>query len=247
MTNEAVSVPRQYKLEVPFTQIANSVLNDKRLSLKAKGLFSYLYSKPDGWDFSSKRIALQSTDGEASVLSGLKELEECGYLVRVKQSDGRMDYQLNFTVEPNRENPKQGKSQTGKTAPISNKDILVIKNISNKDIATRQKPLEGQQKQKQKHDPLGAEIIKAFEAVDPKNKTYYNNTTQRKACDFLIEQHGLQAVLEVIMILPLTNQRPRYEFPHISTPHQLMNNWSRFTDEVKRHKKEQEEEQSNIV
>lgn len=34
-----------------FTQISNAVLNDKELSLEEKGLFCYLFSKPDCWEF----------------------------------------------------------------------------------------------------------------------------------------------------------------------------------------------------
>jgi len=60
----------------------NNVLNDLNLSFKAKGLYTYIQSKPDGWDFSVERICLQSKDGRESVTAGLKELEIAGYLKR---------------------------------------------------------------------------------------------------------------------------------------------------------------------
>lgn len=85
-----------------------------------------------------------------------------------------------------------------------------------------------------KHNPLGAEIIKAFETVDPKNKKYYNNKTQRDACDFLIEQYGLDEVLKVIDILPQTNGM---EFvPIITTPLQLRDKWVQLGTALKRTK-----------
>jgi hypothetical protein len=34
-----------------YTQVPNDIINDKRLSLKAKGLYLFLVSKPDNWDF----------------------------------------------------------------------------------------------------------------------------------------------------------------------------------------------------
>lgn len=61
----------------------NNVLNSENLSFKAKGLYTYIQSKPDGWDFSVERICLQSKDGRESVAAGLKELELEGYLKRV--------------------------------------------------------------------------------------------------------------------------------------------------------------------
>lgn len=75
------------KIEVPFTQVANTVLTDNELTWKAKGLFSYLASKPDGWDFAGKRITEEASDGLKSTQTGLRELEENGYLKRERQTN----------------------------------------------------------------------------------------------------------------------------------------------------------------
>lgn len=112
---------------VPFTQVANAVLNDKTLSLKAKGLFAYLFSKPDGWDFSGDRIVIDSSDGRDSVYAGLKELGEHGYLTRKMVVGRKMEYILKFSVEENpqtrfEEIPKYGKPVLGKIRRVNNKD-----------------------------------------------------------------------------------------------------------------------------
>lgn len=66
-----------------FTQVANQALNDKRLSWKARGIFAFLQSKPEEWNFFFENISKQSDkDGDKSLRSGLKELEELGYLTR---------------------------------------------------------------------------------------------------------------------------------------------------------------------
>ena len=88
------------KEKIPFTQIANYVLNDNTLSTKAKGMFAYLFSKPEGWDFSSVRISKELKEGRNAVLSMLKELEEHCYLIRIKQLNGRMNYELAYTKKP---------------------------------------------------------------------------------------------------------------------------------------------------
>ena len=122
------------KEKIPFTQVANSVLNDKELSAKAKGLYAYLYSKPDGWDFSSYRIALDFKENQYAINTGLQELEKQGYLRRQRLSSGRVSYMLktqnakiNMGVQPKPQKPKCGKLQSAKIGPISNKEKIVIK------------------------------------------------------------------------------------------------------------------------
>lgn len=68
-----------------FTTINNDILNDTELSFKAKGLFSYLWSLPDDWVYYETEVTKHSTDGRGSVRSGLKELEEKGYLKRGRE------------------------------------------------------------------------------------------------------------------------------------------------------------------
>ncbi len=65
-----------------FVIIDSKILNNPRLSWKAKGLLAYLLSKPDGWQFYETEIAKRSKDGRDSVATGLKELENEGYLQR---------------------------------------------------------------------------------------------------------------------------------------------------------------------
>lgn len=117
------------KVTANFTIVSNNIINDKRLSWKAKGVFSYLYSKPDDWDFSSARMKEDSSDGRDLLLSALKELETAGYLKRHKLPSGKVEYSLDFEPKPENpiqakkpdpENPYVGKSLRGKSRPISN-------------------------------------------------------------------------------------------------------------------------------
>ena len=72
-----------------FTIINNGVLNNTQLSWKAKGLFAYLWSQSDSWDFYEVEVLKHSTDGRASLRAGLKELEENGYLKRYRNRDDK--------------------------------------------------------------------------------------------------------------------------------------------------------------
>jgi hypothetical protein len=76
-----------------FGVVPNSILNSNEISLKAKGLYGYLQSKPSGWRFSVSRIASQCKEGKSAIREALKELESVGLLVRkpVRKSNGFWD------------------------------------------------------------------------------------------------------------------------------------------------------------
>lgn len=63
-----------------FTQISNTLLEDSRLSWKAKGLLCYLMSRPDSWKINKTDICNRGAEGRDSMQNGLKELKEYGYL-----------------------------------------------------------------------------------------------------------------------------------------------------------------------
>jgi hypothetical protein len=68
-----------------FTQIANGLFRDGGLSFKAKGLFGLLSTHRQGWRMTVTDLARCARDGDAAVRSGLKELEQHGFLVRERE------------------------------------------------------------------------------------------------------------------------------------------------------------------
>jgi len=164
------------KDKIPFTQVANDVLNDKRLSAKAKGLYAYLYSKPQGWDFAIDRIEKDFQDGRKSINAGLQELEKEGYLLRERQATGKVIYLLKSQMtktdirlyEPDVPNGKEPKRQRAEKGTVSNKEKEVIKKNSNKE------PEEN------KFSQEGAELVQLFEVINPACKRMYGNTTRGK-------------------------------------------------------------------
>ena len=65
-----------------YTNISNILARDKRLTWKARGIFLYMWSQADNWQFYVREIASHAVDGERALTSGLKELEKYGYLIR---------------------------------------------------------------------------------------------------------------------------------------------------------------------
>ena len=136
------------KEEVGFTQIKNEVAIDKSLSWKARGLYLYLSSKPDDWDFSIHRIVNDSSGGKREIMTGLQELEKAGYLTRKRLANGRMEYYLSYTQNRNKAkkpdcgNSNEPKPQQAKTATVSNKDKTTNKELTTNKEDTLSKKTE---------------------------------------------------------------------------------------------------------
>lgn len=72
-----------------FTIVDNTVIEDTELSWKAKGVFLYLWSKSDDWQFYEVEVTKHAKDGRDSLRSALKELEARGYLKRTRNRNGK--------------------------------------------------------------------------------------------------------------------------------------------------------------
>lgn len=72
-----------------YTVMSNHHLRNKDLSLKAKGLMSYMLSCSNGTVFSIRQLMEASKDGEASVCTALNELKEHKYLKHYAQKDDK--------------------------------------------------------------------------------------------------------------------------------------------------------------
>ena len=85
-----------------YTCMSNYHFRDKTLSLKAKGLLSLMLSLPDTWDYSVAGLASLSSDGETSVRSAVKELEEHDYLKRTPIREGGriVDWEYDIYEKP---------------------------------------------------------------------------------------------------------------------------------------------------
>lgn len=100
-----------------YTATPNSIINDPNLSFKAKGIWTYINSKPEGWDFSVNRIIADTNEGEKAVRSGLRELVDHGLLEYTAKKDqltgkfGGQHYILNDKPVP----PKTVYTETGTT------------------------------------------------------------------------------------------------------------------------------------
>ena len=65
-----------------YTILDNDIFKDKRLNCRDLGLLCQLLSLPDNWNFNVAGIASLRDDGEDCIKTGLRRLEQFGYLNR---------------------------------------------------------------------------------------------------------------------------------------------------------------------
>ena len=128
-----------------FSIVDNKVIEDKRLSFKARGLLIYMLSKPDDWKFYTEELAKRSDkDGISAIKSALNEIESTGYLTRKQEhkKNGQFasqDWILTdiSTISPQVEKPLADKPLAGKALadnqPLPNTDFKPNTDLSNTD------------------------------------------------------------------------------------------------------------------
>lgn len=138
--------------ENPYVMINKGFLNDKNLSLKAKGLLSYLLSLPDDWKIYEQDLVTRHKDGRDSLRSGVNELIQSGYITmeKIRNEKGQfIEYKYTVYERPNNTHffhaiestigkPNNGFSNSGK--PTTTNNNQTNKKINKPPIAPQQKP-----------------------------------------------------------------------------------------------------------
>lgn len=78
--NQLISRNLKKKSSRNFTQIANDFMSNSSISFKAKGIFTYLWGKPDDWQVIVKDIAARGKENESAIRSAFKELKDNGFM-----------------------------------------------------------------------------------------------------------------------------------------------------------------------
>lgn len=128
---------RVYKESGNFVTVHKDFIHDSNISWKAKGILLYLLSRPDNWQIYETELEQHSTDGLSGLKSGIKELEEIGYIQRSRKRDksGRLNgyeylvyeqpHHIRFSNVGKTVNGKtnNGKTVNGKSHTTNNKGL----------------------------------------------------------------------------------------------------------------------------
>lgn len=84
-----------------YGKIDNTYLEDKNISLKAKGLLTLMLSLPDNWKFNVKGLCLLCKESNLAVTNTLNELRENNYLKIEKgyDYDGKFIYENPYNLK----------------------------------------------------------------------------------------------------------------------------------------------------
>lgn len=108
-----MAVFRVYKESGNFVTVHKSFIHDDNLSWKAKGILLYLLSRPDDWRIYETELNKHSSDGRDSLRTGIKELEDAGYIHRTRRRNEKgqlREYEYQVFEQPN----QIGKTYVGK-------------------------------------------------------------------------------------------------------------------------------------
>jgi len=85
-----------------YTKIDNRYLEDKKISLKAKGLLTLMLSLPDSWKFNINGLCLLCKESKDAVRSAINELKENHYveMERTFDENGRFNYEYFIYENP---------------------------------------------------------------------------------------------------------------------------------------------------
>lgn len=122
-------IVRIVRRENPFAQIDRRILDNPALSWKAKGLLSYLLSKPPEWVVRLEDLVNSATDGEDSVRTALRELKKAGHarLETVRSPTSGLVSGKRWVIFEDPEDAPEGavtiRTEMGKSPTSENTDI----------------------------------------------------------------------------------------------------------------------------
>lgn len=75
-------------LDIPFGWAPRALIEDPNISWRAKGLYTYLNSRPPGWQINPKDLTARSSEGRDATRNAVRELRDAGWLVISRRREG---------------------------------------------------------------------------------------------------------------------------------------------------------------
>jgi DnaD/phage-associated family protein len=150
----------------PYVMIDRRPIENKNLSYKAKGILTYLMSRPDGWEVNITDLRNHGKEGAAALRTGLKELRDAHHVCyHVDRDGGRITGWLIEVYEIPYDLP-MGEQAEGVEAEISPDDDF--QQVENQQVENRRQvlsTLSNNEKEIKKNDEAAlATISKAYQS-----------------------------------------------------------------------------------
>lgn len=207
-----------------YTTINNTSVQDKRLSWKAKGIHLFMLTRPDDWIFYNEELQQWAKDGRDSFLSGLKELQQHGYVkkIRERNEDGTFDYITVIYEVPQPDYPSTGKPLTEEPLtdyPLTENPQLLSTNTLN----TNKPNTNKQNKEERASSPsplVDMNFLKIKQHYEQQVIYQPANFQQCKHLAEILDNHQDTAL--IIEAMNISVQRGKPHLPYING---ILNTW----------------------
>ena len=160
----------------PFTMVDNRVIENKNLSMKAKGLYLIImhYVTIPNFTLNKRYLMSLSKEGERAFDSTWKELKDAGYLkqYRLKGEGGKWVYEYELLIEPIIENDikEMQNKKPSTSAKVESYNNIKKNNFTNNSIPQNNKKYSPKNKENKNNTGKGASanVNNTFEKYDPK-------------------------------------------------------------------------------
>lgn len=185
-----------------FTVMRNDVLERTDLSLKAKGLWAFLMTKPDGWRTSIAGLEAQLPEGRDAIMAALKELSAIGLYRKemIHRPDGTFTWEDFVFDQPHTGFPYTDKPLTGK--PYTENPRQVNTELVNTEKVKVSKDTTG----RDKRDPGVQQVMEMFE----REIGIQQPQTMRRYAYLLIRKYELEPLLVMITAAAAAQQVDRF-------------------------------------
>lgn len=100
MKKQSYTTQFYFKNNITYAAIPKQYLQNKELSLKAKGLLTIIYTLPDEWKYNMKGLQKIANLTEKTLRKLLEEIMQQGYIHRSKQQDKKGRFYYTYLVFP---------------------------------------------------------------------------------------------------------------------------------------------------
>lgn len=135
-----------------FSVIQNDILEDQRLTYRARGIAAFILAKPDGWDISIASLAApEDVEGQDAIGTAMGELATLGYLMRRRERNewgqlSNVTYLADYPAFVDQGTPKERiQGYTEHTNPVESKGLVdggLLVNTISKNISSFSKEKE---------------------------------------------------------------------------------------------------------
>jgi hypothetical protein len=202
-----------------FAVYDKTVIHNKDLSLRARGLHVLMLDHPADWDFSSERIALETTEGRAAIRTAMKELEAAGLLKRVKYQTEAGTFATTVLVRescavawPESASPQVAPTTGNRTSVSrtsvsrSSKEGLSLSNVTEDPSIRRPSQAKG------RTATWGDLIEEAFIHVESEELPYATKVGFGRSLDYVTNELGIETARSVFISACRSTQRGEMNF-----------------------------------